>query len=191
MSPHLKHLFDQALDAEPVPPAGDLADRAMQQGRRIRRRRGLLVGAPVAAAAVAVTVGLLASTPADPPPEVPAAATMLARAEPQCTWAVSGDATDVSLFLRDDATTDQQQALDLALRADPLVGNLLFESREQAFQKFKVLWRDSPDFAASVDAAQLPTAFRFKLTQPSQYPAFAAAYRDRAGVADVVGGACP
>jgi hypothetical protein len=188
----LKDLFERALEDEPVLPDGDLARQAMTQGRGIRRRRGLLVGGSTAAAVVAVVVALnLTPAPAGPPPHVSAAAARLAQAEPQCTWPVPDDATDVSIFLRQDITGQQREALQEALRADPLVRNVLFETREQAYRKFQELWRDSPDFVASVNASQLPESFRMELIRPAQYPRFAASYTDRPGVEDVVGGTCP
>jgi hypothetical protein len=188
----LKDLFERALEDEPVLPEGDLAQQVMAQGRGIRRRRSLLVGGSTAAAVVAVVVALnLTPAPAEPPLQVSAAAARLAQAEPQCTWPVSNDATDISIFLKQDITGRQREALQDALRADPLVRDVLFESREQAYEKFKELWRDSPDFVASVGAEQLPESFRMELIQPAQYPGFAARYADRPGVEDVLGGTCP
>ncbi|WP_229073297.1 permease-like cell division protein FtsX [Actinoplanes sp. DH11] len=192
MPDHLKDLFDRVLDDEPVPPDGDLAGQAMAQGRGIRRRRGLIVGGSVASAIVAVVVALnLTPAPAGPPPQVSAAAARLAQAEPQCTWPVPDDATDVSIFLRQDVTERQRTGLRDALDGDPLVRNLVFETRQEAYEKFKVLWRDSPDLVAAVDASQLPESFRLELTTPAQYPAFAARFAGRAGVEDLIGGMCP
>jgi hypothetical protein len=49
-------LFERALDDEPVPPPGDLAQEAMAERARLRRRRGLLAGGS-AAGVLAVLVG--------------------------------------------------------------------------------------------------------------------------------------
>lgn len=191
MPEHLKDLFDRALDDEPLSPDGDLARQAMAQGRGIRRRRGLLVGGSTAAV-VAVAVALnLTAAPTGPPVQMSAGAARMAQAEPQCRWSVSGDATDVAIFLRQDITGRQRQALQDALRADPLVRSLLFETRQQAYVRFKELWRDSPDFVAAVDESQLPESFRLELIRPTQYSRFAATYADRAGIQDLVGGTCP
>jgi hypothetical protein len=66
-----------------------------------------------------------------------------------------------------------------------------FESRSEAYQRFKVLWADSPDFVAAVTADDLPQSFRLGLAEPSGYRQFAARFRHRAGVADIIGRACP
>jgi hypothetical protein len=190
---HLKDLFDRALDDEPVFPDGGFVQQAMAQGGGIRRRRrALLIGGATAVAAAVVAVLNLTPAPAGRPPQASAAAVaLMAQAEPQCTWSVSEYATDVGIFLRPDITWQQRDALRDALRADPLVRNLSFESHEDAYERFKKLWHDSPDFVASVDASQLPESFRLKLTPSPQYAAFAAAFAGRPGVQGLVGGVCP
>jgi hypothetical protein len=50
---NLRVLFERALGDEPVPSPGDLAQEAMVQGTRLRRRRSLLAGG-AAAGVVAV-----------------------------------------------------------------------------------------------------------------------------------------
>ena len=193
MAEHLKNLFDRALDDEPAFPAGDLARQAMDRGRGIRRRRGLLVGGSTAAVVVAVVAVLnLAAAPAGPPPQVSAAAlAMVAQKEPRCTWPVSRDATDVYIFLQHDATGPQRDALGGSLRADPVVRDWRFESREQAYERFKVLWRDSPDLVAAVRPESLPESFRLSVTRAEEYSGFAARYAGRPGVQDLIGGVCP
>jgi len=189
---NLHDLFERALDDEPVPPPGDPVRQAMAHGRRIRRRRGLLVGGSAAAAVLAATVALnVILAPAEPPPVSTIAAAMMAPADPACTWPVRDDATDVSIFLRDDVTVAQLAELRDALWTDPAVRVVRFEDRSQAYQRFKVLWAESPDFVAAVSAASLPQSFRLELAEPSGYRRFAARFQHRAGVADVIGRACP
>ncbi|XVU26444.1 permease-like cell division protein FtsX [Actinoplanes sp. CA-054009] len=192
----LKELFDRALDDEPVFGDGDIAQRAMAQGRGIRRRRrALTAGGAVAAAVVAVVVALnlVPGTAGSPPPApVPAAVALIARVEPGCVWwPMSDDATDVYVSLVPDITEPQREALGKALRNDPLVRNLLFESRQEAYERFKQLWTDSPEFVASVDTESLPDSFRVKLARSSQYAKFEATYAGRPGVAALIGGVCP
>jgi hypothetical protein len=61
----LRVLFERALDDEPVPPPGDLAQEAMAHGARLRRRRGLLVGGSAAGvlALLATVVALNMTAP--------------------------------------------------------------------------------------------------------------------------------
>ncbi|RSM70883.1 hypothetical protein DMB66_07995 [Actinoplanes sp. ATCC 53533] len=189
--PHNLHdLFERALDDEPVPPPGDPVRQAMAHGQRIRRRRGLLAGASAAAVVVTAAVALnVVLAPAEPPP-VSIAAAMMAPADPACAWPVQDDATDVSIFLNDHITLPQTTELRDALWTDPAVRVVRFESRAQAYQRFKALWADSPDFVAAVSVDSLPESFRLELAEPSGYRQFAARFEDRAGVAQVIGRAC-
>jgi hypothetical protein len=71
---------------------------AQARGRGIRRRRrGLLVGGSMAAVVAVVAALNLTPAPAGPPPQVSAALALVAQTEPQCTWPVSDDATDVQI----------------------------------------------------------------------------------------------
>ncbi|MEU7907965.1 permease-like cell division protein FtsX [Actinoplanes sp. NPDC049118] len=192
MDQNLRSLFERALDDEPVPP-GDPARMAMAQGRRIRRRRGLLVGGSAAVAVVAAVVAVnVALGPTEPPRTTSAAAAaMMVPADPACTLPAQDRASDISIFLADDITASQRSGLQAALQADPQVRDLRYDSREEAFTRFKQLWADDPDFVASVSVYSLPESFRMTLAEPSAYPAFAARFQGRDGVDDLVGLACP
>jgi len=189
---NLQDLFERALDGEPVPPPGDPVRQAMTHGRRIRRRRGLLAGASVAAVVVATTLALnLTVAPDTAPPTVSAAAAAAMPTDPACTWPVRDDASDISIFLVADVTDAQRTALYDALRADPAVRDLRYESREEAYEKFAALWRDSPDLVAAVSPESMPESFRLVPADPSDYRRLADAFRHRAGVGDLVGRTCP
>jgi hypothetical protein len=186
----LKGLFERALHDEPEPPPGDPAGPAMAQGRRIRRRRNVLVGGSATAAVVAVLTLLnVALAPAAPPPPVPAEAAMPALVTTPCAEPLK-KADQVAIFLADEITSSQRFNLDAALRADPIVRNLQFESRQQAYARFVKLWKDNPEFVRQVSPRALPEAFRLDLAEPAGYPGFAAKLRKQAGVQDVVGQPC-
>jgi cell division transport system permease protein len=93
---------------------------------------------------------------------------------------------EVSIFLREDVTDAQSTAISQAIDQSPLVASKSFESREQAFEKFKVLWRDSPDFIKSVGPESLPASYRVKLKDPEQYKTFAAQVQGLPGIQDIV-----
>jgi cell division transport system permease protein len=93
---------------------------------------------------------------------------------------------EVSIFLREDVTDAQSSAIAQAIDQSPLVASKTFESREQAFEKFKVLWRDSPDFIKSVGPESLPASYRVKLKNPEQYKSFAAGVQSLPGIQDIV-----
>lgn len=194
MEQNLRSLFEQALDDDPEPPAGGGVRDAMAHGRRIRRRRrGLVVGGALAAVAAAVVVTLnVVQAPMATPEVVPAAAGMvMAPAKPNCTWPAQRDVSDVSIFLTAEVTDAERAALEAGLRSDPEVRGLRFEGRADAYARFVALWKDSPDFVASVTPASLPESFRMGLADPDAYPAFEQKFRGFAGVQDLVGRNCP
>ncbi|MFI5492825.1 permease-like cell division protein FtsX [Actinoplanes sp. NPDC051859] len=92
----------------------------------------------------------------------------------------------VSIFLREDVTEAQRSAIDQAITQSSLVQSKEYESREAAYQKFQVLWRDSPDFVKSVGPESLPESYRVKLKDPEQYDAFAEQIRGQQGIQDIV-----
>ena len=93
---------------------------------------------------------------------------------------------EVSIFLREDVTEAQRTAISQAIDGNPLVESKTYESREDAFEKFKVLWRDSPDFINSVGPDSLPESYRVKLKDPEQYAAFADQMKGQQGIQDIV-----
>jgi cell division transport system permease protein len=93
---------------------------------------------------------------------------------------------EVSIFLREDVTDAQRTAISQAIDSNPLKDTVTYESRDQAFEKFKVLWRDSPDFINSVGPDSLPESFRVKLKDPEQYAVFAEQMKGQQGIQDIV-----
>jgi cell division transport system permease protein len=93
---------------------------------------------------------------------------------------------EVSIFLRQDVTDAQRTTINQQLTDNPLVLSKTYETRAQAFEKFKVLWQDSPDFIKSVGPDSLPESFRVKLKDPEQYKTFAAQIQGQAGIQDIV-----
>jgi cell division transport system permease protein len=92
----------------------------------------------------------------------------------------------VSIFLREDVSEAQRTAINQAIETDPLVASKTYETRAEAFEKFKVLWRDSPDFVKSVGPDSLPESFRVKLKDPEQYQVFADHIKGLPGIQDIV-----
>jgi cell division transport system permease protein len=76
---------------------------------------------------------------------------------------------EVSVFLRDDASPDQIKLLNEKIGGLPEVQTHVFESKEQAYERFKRLFRDSPTLVNNVDAESMPQSFRIKLVDPEQF----------------------
>lgn len=196
MERNLQDQFDRALAGDPGVAPDELARAAIVEGAALRRRRHRLTGVSVAAAVILAAGGatglnvlLRAPDAADPP--VTVAAAMMPEVAPSCTrQPVQSDATDAMIFLSGAVTDPQRTALDTALRADPRIGAVLYEGRQQAFERFRDLWADNPDLVDAVAPAQFPEAFRVRLTAASQYRKVRADYAAMAGVDQIAGRRC-
>jgi hypothetical protein len=191
----LRDEFDRAVGDDPGVAPGEMARTAIAEGVRRRGRRRRLTAVAVAAGlvlAAGAATGLnvaLGDRPGDDPMTV--AAAMMPVAAAACTaHPVERDATDVVVFLGGEPTERQRAAVETALRADPRVGALVFESRAQAYERFRVRWKREPDFLATITAEQLPESFRLRLVSAAQYAAFRTQYATMAGVDQVIGHRC-
>jgi cell division transport system permease protein len=93
---------------------------------------------------------------------------------------------EVTIFLKNDATQVQKDAISAELQNDPLVQEADFETREQAFARFSEIYKDAPDLVASTKAESLPESFRVKLHNPDQFGGVEAKYRGKEGVDSIV-----
>jgi cell division transport system permease protein len=97
------------------------------------------------------------------------------------------DKVEVSIFLRNDITQDQQQALADALKGDPLVKQpVTFETKQQAFQKFQLQFKDAPDLIKATKPDSLPASFRVQLKDPQQYQQIYDSYKAKEGIDEIV-----
>jgi cell division transport system permease protein len=103
--------------------------------------------------------------------------------------AITSDAlfgrVELNIYLVDGVTPDQQQALADRLAADPQVQNFVFETQEQAFERAKKLYADSPGLLDGLGPDVAPAAFHAKLTDPTHFAQVAADYRTQPGVDSV------
>jgi cell division transport system permease protein len=84
------------------------------------------------------------------------------------------------------AVTDEQRTqLQDDLQATPLVEKVYYESKQDAYKRFKEQFKESPDLVQNVTPDALPESFRVKLKDPTQFEVVASAFRDRPGVDEV------
>jgi cell division transport system permease protein len=185
--------FDRAVSRDPGADPGEMAHVAIARGGRVRRRRRQLAAAGVLAGVVAV-LGVVAGVqrqsapPAAANPPTTITLSMMLVPAPSCSpEPVGSDATDVVIVLDDDR---QRAALQTALDGDDRVRTVLFESREQAYERFQKLWAHSPRVVASADPKVLAESFRVRLVDPAQFTAFRAEYAATDGVGLVDGRKC-
>ncbi|WFE30146.1 permease-like cell division protein FtsX [Solwaraspora sp. WMMD791] len=199
----LRTHFEQAFDGEPPPatPGEELARAAMAGGARLRRRRRLTIGgAAVAVTALAAVAAGLAVPVRDAPAPIPAPAAMGPMGSGICAATTADDpATEVAVFLDAQVTDEQRAAIDVALRADPRLSTVRYESRQQAYDRFRELYRNpSPghvvaesDLVEQVTVDQFPESFRLTLVDPNTYPQMELTLRALPGVDDVISSFCP
>jgi cell division transport system permease protein len=91
---------------------------------------------------------------------------------------------EVSMFFRvgdteetKHATEAQKSAIEADLRNDPLVEDFQFETKEQAFSKFQILYDSTPDLVALTKPESLPESYRVKLKDPDTFAQFELKYR--------------
>ncbi len=75
------------------------------------------------------------------------------------------------------ATEAQKDALEAALSSDPLVERFEFETKEEAYDKYSVLFASTPDLVELTRAEDLPESYRVKLKDPNTFPQFLTKYR--------------
>ena len=82
-------------------------------------------------------------------------------------------------------TDEQRTELQNDLQGTPLVEKVYYESKQDAYKRFKEQFKDSPDLVQNVTPDALPESFRVKLKDPTQFEVVASAFRDRPGVDEV------
>jgi cell division transport system permease protein len=96
------------------------------------------------------------------------------------------DQIEVAIFLNNDVTDEQRSQLDAALKSDPLVAEVIYESKEEAHEKFKTMYADAPDLVNAVKPGQLPESFRVRLKNPEQFQQINDRYKNNEGVETIV-----
>ncbi|MFB9446292.1 hypothetical protein Dvina_10770 [Dactylosporangium vinaceum] len=156
--------LDELRDARLRAALGELHDRARSALRppgpdRIpalaRRRRFAAVGAGSALLlALAGAFWLAGAAPAAHQPAARVCTPVQARA-----------------FLRPDATPSQTEDLRAAIAASPEISDYGFESREEAYERFKRQFVDAPELVAATQVDDLPSNFWFDLPCAADFPA--------------------
>src|SRR5262249_42744066 len=96
------------------------------------------------------------------------------------------DKVEVSIFLKNDVTDEQRTSLQSDLKGDPLIQNVIYESREVAWQRFKTQFRDAPDLVNATKPESLPESFRVKLKDAEKFQSISDKYKARDGISEIV-----
>lgn len=98
---------------------------------------------------------------------------------------------EVSIFLCDDRTcpaitTQQRDKLREDLEAQPVVAEVFFESKREAFERFTRLFADQPTLIEAIDVSTLPASFRVKLENPQLFGVIKDQFAAYPGVEEIV-----
>jgi cell division transport system permease protein len=89
---------------------------------------------------------------------------------------------ELTVYVNDNITATQENALAAKFAHDPLVKTATYESKDQAYAEFKRLYASSPELTAGVTPDLLPASYHVKLVDPQRFSAAAQEYAHLPGV---------
>jgi cell division transport system permease protein len=93
---------------------------------------------------------------------------------------------EVSVYLLDNISPDQQQNLQNMLQGMPEVQAVRFESKQEAYQRFLRLFHNQPDLINNVSPNALPASFRVKLKDPEKFELIQTRLQGQPGIHQIV-----
>jgi cell division transport system permease protein len=93
---------------------------------------------------------------------------------------------EVSIFLDDGISPEQQQQLEADLRAQPVVAEVVYESKEQAYANAQELFADDPLILQDISPEVLPASFRVQLSDPEEFGVIASLFSGRPGIEEIL-----
>ncbi|MHB8510872.1 MAG: permease-like cell division protein FtsX [Actinomycetota bacterium] len=76
---------------------------------------------------------------------------------------------EVAVFLNTDISSADRQGILDDLNHMPEVQQVIYESKQEAYRRFRQIFADQPDIIANTTADSLPESFRVKLRDPKQF----------------------
>jgi cell division transport system permease protein len=92
---------------------------------------------------------------------------------------------EVAVFLNRDVTGEERDSIERDLQAMPEVDTVQYESKQEAYERFKVLFRDEPEIVENTTADALPESFRVKLKDPNQFQVVSDRLEGRPGIQEI------
>jgi cell division transport system permease protein len=83
------------------------------------------------------------------------------------------DKVQVSIYLTDDVSDPQRDAIAAALEGSPEVRNYIYESKAEAYERFTQQFQEQPALIANTPEDALPESFRVELVNPERYEVIA------------------
>jgi cell division transport system permease protein len=86
------------------------------------------------------------------------------------------DKVQVSIFLADDVTDEQRAAIESELEGSSEVRSFIYESKDEAYERFQQQFSQQPELVENTPADALPESFRVELVNPERYEVIAAEF---------------
>jgi cell division transport system permease protein len=93
---------------------------------------------------------------------------------------------EVSVFLQDNISNAQQVNLNDVLSHMPQVSSVVYESKQEAYQRFLQIFKDEQDLVRNVSPDSLPASFRVKLKDPQTYQTVVAQIQGQPGIDNII-----
>jgi len=92
---------------------------------------------------------------------------------------------EVQVFLTGDVSEDERASIRADLEQMTEVQTVVFESKQEAFNRFKQLFRDQPGIVENTEPDALPESFRVKLKDPQQFEIVRDRLQGRPGIEEI------
>ncbi len=79
------------------------------------------------------------------------------------------DKLEVSIYLKDDATPVQREAITSQLNASPEIASFDYLDKKAAYERFKKLFKGNPQLISQATADDLPATYLVRMKDPERY----------------------
>jgi cell division transport system permease protein len=98
------------------------------------------------------------------------------------------DKLEVSIYLRDDASAAQREAITAELDSSPEIASYQYLDKKAAFARFQKLFKGNPQLLAQATADDLPATYLVRMKDPERYTVLAQQFPNGKGGVDQVQG---
>ena len=92
---------------------------------------------------------------------------------------------EVAVFLNKDVTESERDSIQRDLLAMPEIDSVKYETKQEAYEAFKILFRDQPDIVENTTPEALPESFRVKLKDPNEFEVVSDRLEGRPGISEI------
>jgi cell division transport system permease protein len=97
------------------------------------------------------------------------------------------DKLEVSIYLKDTITTPERTGLTTQLDLSPEVADYQYLTKQQAYERFKKLFKGNPNLVAQATPDDLPATYLVRLNNPERYTVIKQQFNGMPGIDEVQG----